>query len=450
LQLAVDTAAFAGGARGNLAFARIPCRLPEECFGSCGTDGYCNWTSTLYVDERRPDYVFGGIQSISAASPTLHAVGATAVRSQDSVADTGLVGYAGTMILDVSGDARGTFTIGFNAADTRLWDQDDELLSITERVVAKVSVDCNRNRSSDASDIIRGLSVDCNANGVPDECDVADGASEDCDAGGVPDECQSDCDANGTIDRCELPPFGAAADCNGNNVPDPCDIAEGVSQDCNANAVPDECETDCNGNASPDDCDLAFGAASDGNGNGVPDECDLTPAVAAVGGRRLVVTPAAGDEPVALQVTASLYPCWRRYIAPTGRLAAAPAYLTTAEWAALVITDRDIIPGTTYRLQTIRGAMTSAPAPVTTARWGDTVGRFASGAWTPPDGRVDIVDASAALDRFRGAPRAPPLAWCDIAPAVPDGAVDITSDVVGILGGFRGLPYPYATPSPCP
>ena len=74
----------------------------------------------------------------------------------------------------------------------------------------------------------------------------------------------------------------------------------------------------------------------------------------------------------------------------------------------------------------------------------------ATWAWAPPDGRVEILDITAALDRFRGAPAAPPLAWCDIAPAEPNGVIDITSDVLYIVDAFRGFPYPFDGPPPCP
>jgi hypothetical protein len=68
-----------------------------------------------------------------------------------------------------------------------------------------------------------------------------------------------------------------------------------------------------------------------------------------------------------------------------------------------------------------------------------------AGAWTPADGSVDIADAVAALDRFRGLAGAPLVSWCDLEPAQPDGVVNIT-DVGYIVDAFRSLPYPFASP----
>jgi hypothetical protein len=84
-----------------------------------------------------------------------------------------------------------------------------------------------------------------------------------------------------------------------------------------------------------------------------------------------------------------------------------------------------------------------------TARWGDVTGWYIDGQWEPPNGGVNILDATAALARFINLPDAPPLPACDLQPERPDGVVDI-QDIMYIIDAFRGFPYPFDDPAPCP
>lgn len=97
------------------------------------------------------------------------------------------------------------------------------------------------------------MTVDCNMNGLSDASDIATGRSGDVNSDGVPDECQ---------------------DCNSNTFLDADDIAAGRSADVNNDGVPDECQPDCNGNSIPDVLDISSGASLDAYRNGVPDECE--------------------------------------------------------------------------------------------------------------------------------------------------------------------------------
>ncbi len=45
---------------------------------------------------------------------------------------------------------------------------------------------------------------------------------------------------------------------------------------------------------------------------------------------------------------------------------------------------------------------------------------------------------------------APSSARTDIAPALPDGRIDMIPDLVNVIDAFRGLPYPFDAPPPCP
>jgi hypothetical protein len=132
------------------------------------------------------------------------------------------------------------------------------------------------------------------------------------------------------------------------------------------------------------------------------------------------------------------------------RLQCSPAY---EDWGfeRVDVGDQDIVPGATYTVEaTLDGADFLEGVIVTTVpMWGDVVGVFADGAWTSPNGLVNILDATAAIDVFRSSSTAPPLTWCDVYPAVPDGSIDVP-DIVHVLDAFRALPYPFAEPEGCP
>ncbi len=278
---------------------------------------------------------------------------------------------------------------------------------------------------------------DCNGNGVPDPCDIANGTLRDCNGNGlVGPTCEPDCNANGAEDSC--------------------DIADAVSLDCNRDARPDECThpyADCNANGVSDLCDIFDGTSPDADGHEIPDECEV-PVATAEGCRYIAVTPQPPDSSVAvgLKIRSPDQPCIDgEWVSRTdGQLDFFPGgFGTPADWGTALLRDSEIIPSTRYIVSTVffPNGFAGQSVTVTTGKWGDTVGRFVNGAWTRPDGRVDIIDATAAIDRFANRPDAPPLPWVDIYPEVPDGRADII-DVVYVLEAFRGRPYPF--PPPCP
>ncbi len=116
-----------------------------------------------------------------------------------------------------------------------------------------------------------------------------------------------------------------------------------------------------------------------------------------------------------------------------------------------------VVPGGRYSVRTFdpdcAGELNmgfSEALSVSSTRWGDLVGPFGSGAWSGPDGRVNIVtDVTAILSKFRNVSTAPVKAQCDLVPATPDQLVDI-SDATFVLDAFRSLPYPFPAPAwPC-
>ena len=80
----------------------------------------------------------------------------------------------------------------------------------------------------------------------------------------------------------------------------------------------------------------------------------------------------------------------------------------------------------------------------TASLWGDVAGSQMNGG---PDGKVDMLDVSAVVDRFRQAAGAVDLHRADLSPAIPDRMVDFT-DISEAVNAFRGKPYPFSTAAP--
>ena len=84
--------------------------------------------------------------------------------------------------------------------------------------------------------------------------------------------------------------------------------------------------------------------------------------------------------------------------------------------------------------------------------WGDVVWTCFSNECLPPDGTVGVDDVLAGIAKFQGVDNAP-ITWLDIDPSagssLPNQQVNI-GDMLAVLGGFSGQPYPGAGPLSCP
>ena len=283
------------------------------------------------------------------------------------------------------------------------------------------------------------FSNDCNGNDMPDDCDP------DCNANDVPDDCDLDC----SIGECAGHPFGC-----------------GNSVDCNANEIPDE-------------CDIAEGTSGDSNGNGIPDECEVSPPWPAPPPHdetknRYVSFAPNSTGPVAFRVemTASaFFPSSIGLLGWVGEPAEAPeepglwtaglddAAFTSTDWPAIVhIGDCEIVSAATYEIRAVVVGdppvlseplvVPTTPAPLP-KHWGDVVGPMARGAWTSPDGTVNMDDVMAAVQKFMEEPTAPHLTWVDVNPEVPDAIMNF-EDIFWIVQGFKAEAYPFPDPSSCP
>ncbi len=287
-------------------------------------------------------------------------------------------------------------------------------------------------------------------------------------------ESPTDCDANGVLDACELEPQ-SPLDCNANGIVDTCEVSAGLSADCNANSIPDA-------------CDIASGAELDVNGDGVPDSCAPACVVAAavsveVGGisknRYLSFDPSAiGTEQAAIRVRLADLPTpfeafegTFRWVGPPqelpdtvlgqngpkfkgSRLQCDPFYMDWSAVNLLSVFDEAVVPGATYQFQAIHTqcdtAVSESYSPTisvqTIARWGDIAPPF-----NPPSSSVqpDFLDIAANLGKFRNQEGSFSMARCDINPALPDQRIGF-SDISILVDAFKGLPYPFPGPLPCP
>jgi hypothetical protein len=117
------------------------------------------------------------------------------------------------------------------------------------------------------------------------------------------------------------------------------------------------------------------------------------------------------------------------------------------------------VPRATYELRaTADGIDFTSPLVVPTAAqptspplkwWGDIVGMKAAGAWTAPDGFVNMDDIQAAVHTFETTLGAPHWTWVDVEDEIPNQVVNLT-DVQFILLAFESAPYPFRDPADCP
>jgi hypothetical protein len=123
------------------------------------------------------------------------------------------------------------------------------------------------------------------------------------------------------------------------------------------------------------------------------------------------------------------------------------------------VTGCEIVPGGAYTVEAINctddpgyEVNYSDPLVINTSPWGNICGPYDPGSdvWTEPDTSVDIVyDVTACVDKFRNVFGAPLKPRADVDPNVPDGKINITSDVTRVLDAFTGDPYPFAGPGSC-
>ncbi len=191
----------------------------------------------------------------------------------------------------------------------------------------------------------------------------------------------------------------------------------------------------------------------------------LPPDLLGVGNRCIVLDldPLGSSTPLAIYVTGAAdepaVECISRYVQANNHLGSSPVYQSPEDWGTVVVCDAQIIPGTSYYIQSDYGQpgspLLSPTSRVTTFLWGDTVGDFVNGQWTPPDGDVDFVDIASVVDAFKNLPTAPAKYRVELvgpsgSECIPDMNIDFL-DISAAVEAFKGYDFWETTscPPPC-
>ncbi|MFQ5495913.1 MAG: hypothetical protein ACE5EX_11095, partial [Phycisphaerae bacterium] len=316
-QLVVESAGYSSGVRGVLIPAVAACAGPDNCevafggtcsllddpcnvdtdcqlpqFGEvcekgpeCTTDGLC---VPGFILVNRADFVFVGTTLLAVDVTTLNYRFA-ASSDGASIADTGQIAYAGTLVLDVPANAMGTFTIGFRPPPiSLLQDANTDFITPVNITPALITIPCNVPADCDDGDACtiddcqpdRTCSNTPNFNPALDCCNPQDGVLTPLDDG---NECTVGvCDpATGGVTQSPLPggtscgnPAAGACDAQ-----DTCDGA-GLCVDRSAptgTACGNPGQTECD---NPDTCDGTgtcqpnFVGGGTACGNPAQTECD--------------------------------------------------------------------------------------------------------------------------------------------------------------------------------
>jgi hypothetical protein len=130
-----------------------------------------------------------------------------------------------------------------------------------------------------------------------------------------------------------------------------------------------------------------------------------------------------------------------------------PYYTDWNTLGAVYVISEFVVPGATYSVQSIDESCQtgiednfSAALTLTTSLWGDVVQDCTprpESPCLPPDGSVDITtDVVGVLDKFSNVATAPLKARADLEPGDLDLIINIT-DVTMCVDAFRGEPYPF-------
>ncbi|MGB2986800.1 MAG: hypothetical protein WBE26_13085, partial [Phycisphaerae bacterium] len=259
-QVQIDSSGYTSAVTGTLAPATEACDTDGDCETAFGTGALCDVPPGAgvectpgFIGSNRSDYVFAGLGTIDAVDMSgLDYIFGSTIFSAPFATDPGEPRYAGNLVLDVSADAMGTFTIGFvGGASSFLRDEGLVLIEPLDLVPGFITIACE-------------LDEDCDDDNpcTEDEC-VADrcvNTPVDCSAFG--DQCNvASCDPNGAQGNCDiLEPVDDDTPCDDD---DPCNIDEacqggvcmggdlvdcsGAGDQCNtASCDPDGTEGNCN------------------------------------------------------------------------------------------------------------------------------------------------------------------------------------------------------------
>ncbi len=224
----IDTVALSGNGSG-LSLASFVCSDDLDCrhgfdnssqctcaSSQCSSSGMCDINASAFVDIERPDYPIE-FSFVRMLSTDILFEGLTL----NPVVDEGNPLYVGTLILDVSLDARGVLDVSMVDDLRKTYAGVFDRVQLNHRTLNSVTINL---------------------------CDIID-SPNDCNGNSIPDECEADGDGDGVIDACDPCPLDAADDSDGDGV---CDSDDGcptnplkiVPGDCGCNNPEDDSDVD--------------------------------------------------------------------------------------------------------------------------------------------------------------------------------------------------------------
>ncbi len=129
------------------------------------------------------------------------------------------------------------------------------------------------------------------------------------------------------------------------------------------------------------------------------------------------------------------------------RLQCQSVFLDWTEQGTIHVFHEAVVPGGSYTLEVIDNTCStdvasnySFPLVIAAAIWGDTISNLTTNPPGPPNGSIDIIDATAIIGSFVSDPLAIVKARADLEPGCLDLIINI-SDVTSAITGFQGLGY---------
>jgi len=418
----IDSSGYTSGLAGELVPWNPPCTSDADCQAAHGHElsGQCNkpWYppggcipgfQDFSLDPACPDMRQGCLKldlpAVSISTPD-YLYGSTQIFGFYAV-DNGVPHYAGTVVLEVSPDAKGTFTVDLFAANTWMKDYYNNYIPMIGHVPALIRV---------------ATGQCCDASSYPPTCISDEVTAEECAAlGGV---------------------FNLYKTCA-----DPCLFTP---------TTPD-------GEAGYDKIRyISFVPGNPGRQTALRVTLtDLSAPFDYLNGTKCWV----GEPQQVSENSGNVIPIpgWPDFW--SANLQGSPYCMDWSTVGILHVTDDDIVPASQppggvfdpaiYDVQAIdcecdfaNPLNYSAPLTITMSKWGDSVGTCAVIPCSPPEGVVNMAtDVTACLDKFRNLAGAVLKSRADIEPNFPDWLVNI-ADVTYVLDAFRGFAYPPAQTPP--
>ncbi len=135
------------------------------------------------------------------------------------------------------------------------------------------------------------------------------------------------------------------------------------------------------------------------------------------------------------------------------RLMCEPVLWDWGNVGVLHVFGEEVVPGAVYEVHAIEetcGVLIeetdAPPLTIATSQWADVTEPYAT---VNDPIQPDMLDVTVIIDKFKSSPGAPIKARADLHPEMPNNVIDIV-DASLALDAFKGIAYPFDGPSPCP